>query len=242
MNQPDVKSPVKLKTYLPKDAVKLAVSVCSNRAMSARCAFGIAMVLHHCTAYGVPFGLICRLQASLLPQARQECQDEALADECTHQLWIDDDIEPPADCVMRMLQAMRNNEDIDVIAANYCRKQDTLQYTCEGLDGKMTESFGKIGLEEIAKCGMGLTLVKLDKLRSIPAPHFAVTWNEQYGKYMGEDRYWTEKLRAHGIKFYVDHGISNYTQHWGDLGYNFGLWKRPSSVIQDIKPMAQGVE
>ena len=228
--------PVKIAPSLPpKPDVKLAISICSNRPMTPRVALGISMVLHHLTAFGVPFGLICRLQASLLPQARQEVLDEALADECTHQLWLDDDIEPSADCVLRMLHAMKSRPEVDVIASNYCRKQDTLQYTAEGLNGKMTESFGKLGLEEVNKIGLGLALVKLDKLRSIPAPHFEVVWNEQYQKYQGEDRYFTDKIRAAGMRIFVDHGISNNTQHWGDLGFNFKLWHPSPEQISAMK-------
>ncbi len=120
--------------------VKLAISMCSNRPMEPRCGIGFAMMLHHLTAFGVPFGLFCRMQGSLLSQARQTCLDEAIAEGCTHQLWWDDDIEPPGDCVLRLLHAMKMNPEIDIIAINNCRKQGDLQYTYEGLDGQMVET------------------------------------------------------------------------------------------------------
>ena len=212
--------------------IKLAISMCTNRTVHPRAEMGLAMMIHTLTAYGVPFGIISRMQASLLPQARQECLDEALADECTHQLWLDDDIEPPADCVLRMLQSMRMRPEIDAIASNYVRKQDTLQYTAEDLDGKMMESHGKLGVQEAKRIGMGLVLFNLNRLRGIPAPHFEVRWVERYQKYMGEDRYFTEKLREKGIRIFVDHGISNWTQHWGEIGYSPRLWHpiRPNVV------------
>jgi len=232
-----------LKSPPAEGHVKLAISICSNRPMYTRPPLSWMMLLHHLTAFGVPFALICRMQASLLPQARQECLDEALADECTHQLWIDDDIEVPHDCALRMLQNMRSRPEIDIIASNYCRKQDVLQYTAETLDGVMMESAGKTGLEEAEKIGMGLMLVKLDKLRGIPAPHFTVEWNEQYKKYQGEDRFFTSKLRAAGIRIFVDHGLSNWTQHWGDIGYNFRLWQRPEyGKIPTLGQMERGAE
>ena len=193
--------------------------------MLARPAMGFAMMIHCLTAAGIPFSIISRMQASVLPQSRQDCLNEALADECTHQLWWDDDIEPPHDAPLRMLQAMHNNPEIDVLAANYCRKQDSLMYTAEDLNYKMIESFGKIGVEEADKVGMGLMMVKMEKLRAIPAPHFEVTWMPQYNKYIGEDRYFTRKIREHGMRIFVDHGISNFTQHWGDLGYNFRMFQ-----------------
>lgn len=215
------------------EQVKLAISICSNRPMPSRCSIALSMMVHHLTAFGVPFALMCRMQASLLPQNRQECLDDALKDGCTHQLWLDDDIEPPGDCVLRMLHAMKQNPHMDIIAANYCRKQqDRLAYTAEDLSGKMMESYGKVGLEEADKVGMGLMLVKLDKLYKIPGPHFEVKWSEEHKHYRGEDRYFTMKLREHGVRIFVDHGISNWTQHWGELGFNFNLWnpeKRSSS-------------
>lgn len=224
------------------EPVKLAISICSNRPFPPRAAIALSMMVHYLTAYGVPFGLLTRLQASLLPQARQDCLDEALADGCTHQLWVDDDIEMPADCVLRMLHSMKENPHMDVIAVNYCRKQDELQYTAEGLDGKMMVSSNKLGLEEVSTCGMGLMLVRLDKLRYIPSPHFSIEWSSDYGKYRGEDRFFIKKLRDEGLRVFVDHGISNYTQHWGDLGYNFQLWNResPSALVNPYATLDTG--
>ena len=229
--QTEIKPAVEIKPYTP-ERIKLALTFCSNRPMEPRCALALAMMVHHLTTFGVPFAIICRLQASLLPQTRQECLDEALTDDCTHQFWWDDDVEPPADCVNRMLHTMRSNPQVDILVGNYCRKQDTLQYTAENLDGSMTESFGKIGIEEIDKAGMGLMLVKLEKLKNIPAPHFEVCWSEEHKKYRGEDRYFTRKVREHGMRIFVDHGISNWTQHWGNLGYNFSMFKPKHSEVK----------
>lgn len=231
-----------LKTVNP-DAVKIAVSTCINRHMPPRPMMGFVMMCHHLTAFGVPFALICRLQASLLMQARQECLDEALADECTHQLLWDDDIEPPHDVVLRMLQSMRQRPEVDIIAANYVRKQDTCNYTAEDMNGVMMTSHGKIGLEEASKIGLGLVLIKLEKLKTIPKPHFEVIWNERFQAYQGEDRYFIDKLRAAGMRVFVDHGVSNYCQHWGDLGYSPRLWQKPEyGKLPDIIPMERGVE
>lgn len=207
------------------EKVKLAISICSNRTMEPRCAISLAMVTHYLTAFSCPFAIISRLQASLLPTARQEVLREALEDGCTHQLWMDDDIEVNGDAVLRLLHAMKQNPDADVVAVNYCRKtQDSLQYTARGLDGKIIESYGKIGLEESSQCGMGFMLVKMEKLRSIPRPHFEVLWSEEHGEYRGEDSYFVKKIREHGMRVFIDHGISNWCQHWGSLGFNFRLW------------------
>lgn len=213
--------------------VKLAVSVCSNRPMEPRCALAFGMMLHYLTAFQVPFGVITRMQASLLPQARQECLDEAVADGCSHQLWWDDDIEPPADCALRMLHAMKLNPEIDVLAANYARKQETLHYTCEGLDGEECVSADRQGVEEIDKCGMGLMMVKLDNIRKTRAPHFEVVWNAEHRKYQGEDRYFTKKLREAGLRIFVDHGISNWVQHWKSVGVHFGMFKDGREAMTD---------
>ncbi len=222
--------------------IKLAISVCSNRPMEPRCAIAFSMLIHYLTAMRVPFALMCRLQASLLPQARQDVLDEALQDGCTHQLCFDDDMEPPGDCVLRMLQSMHQNPQIDILCVNYCRKQDTLQYTAEDMDGKMMESYGKMGLEEASKAGMGLMLIKLEKLKSIPAPHFEVTWNREYKKYLGEDRYFIEKVRSAGLRLFVDHGISNYTQHWGSIGYNFNLWNPKKNSVSPYATLDVGMK
>lgn len=215
--------------------LKLAVSICSNRPMPPRPSIALAMIVHYLTMAGVPFGMICRLQSSLLPQARQECMDEAIADGCTFHLWLDDDMEPPADCVLRMLQDMHKHPEIDIIAANYARKQDTLQYTAEGLDNKMMQSIGKTGLEEATKAGMGLMLVRLERVKRIEGPHFEILWDKDFCRYQGEDRFFTRKLRDHGIRIFVDHGISNFTQHWGDIGYNFRMFEEKKYPMLELE-------
>jgi hypothetical protein len=237
----ETETPAFFKTYQnspPANGIKLALSICSNRPMEPRCALSLAMMVHHLTAFGVPFAIISRMQASLLPQARQDCMDEAIGDGCTHQLWWDDDVEAPGDAPLRMIQALHNHPEVDVVAVNYCRKQDTLQYTAEDLDGNMIESKGKIGLQEAAKIGLGLAMVRLEKLASVPRPHFEVAWDEKYQAYQGEDRYFTKKLLAYGLKIFVDHGISNWVQHWGSIGYSFNLWNKENQSIPDINPAA----
>lgn len=222
------------------EQVRLAISICSNRTIPARTSIALSFIIHHLTAFGVPFGMMNRLQASLLPQARQDCLNEALSDKCTHMLWLDDDIEPPGDCVLRMLHSLKVNPHMDAIGVNYCRKQDDLQYTAIGMDGKLVESFNKLGLEEVTACGMGLMLVRLDKLYKIPAPHFEVVWHSDLEAYRGEDHYFIKKLREHGCRIFIDHGISNFTQHWGELGYSFRLWHPEANKDQPYATLTIG--
>jgi hypothetical protein len=226
------------KTYaapVPPGTIKLAISMVCNRTIEPRCEMAFGYIMHMLTAFGVPFGMFHRLQASLLPSARQECLNEVIGDGCTHQFWLDDDIEAQGDVVLRMLDDMKKCPEADIIAANYVRKQQDLRYTAETPDGKMMESYGKTGLEEAARIGLGCALVKLDKVRKTKPPHFEVRWNEEFKSYRGEDRYFTEKLRNEvGARIFVDHDISNNCQHWGSIPYSPRLWhpedKRDSSM------------
>lgn len=199
--------------------VKLSVSICSNRAMPAHAAMSFSALLYHLGKANVKFAVMGRTNASLLSTARQELLWDAQRDGCTHQLWIDDDMQYPADVAQRLLA-----HDVDVVGVNACRKAPQLQYTAVGLDGKIMESMGKTGLEEVSHVGLGVTLVRLSALKSLPAPHFEVLWDEQAQRYRGEDRFFMDKLRAAGVKIHVDHGLSHHIVHWGDMGYEYGIY------------------
>lgn len=302
----------------PQTPLKLAFSFCSNRPMEPRCAMSLAMMAHHMTAYGIPFVFVVRMQASLLPSARQECMEEALALGCSHQLWWDDDIEAPGDAPLRLLQhfnpasrplvtdrdgnmesaippqdaslspgSVPPQASIDVVCANYVRKQQDMRMTAIDFDDREIHSHNRMGLQPCSSAGMGLMMVNLDSLRgTVPVnlhdaliadgripeftpddtslmvpealvpPHFEVAYHYNFvpefakrsndpdviradmrSGHRAEDRFFCRKLRAAGLNIYVDHGLSNWIQHWGSVGYNFNLWRGADGKIA-VPPVA----
>jgi hypothetical protein len=110
---------------------------------------------------------------------------------------------------------------VDHVAANMCRKQLPLTYLALDQNQSPINSYGKTGLEEVYRVGLGMCLIRLDVLKNIPAPLFEVKWLPEHNTYQGEDVYLCNALRNKGIKLYVDHTASNLVGHIGDYSYEF---------------------
>ncbi len=150
-----------------------------------------------------------------LVEARNRHVIEALKGDYTHMLSLDDDMMFPHDVVERMLA-----HDKPVVTANYRKKlPDRLEFVCHGPDGQMVSSFKKTGIERVVGMGMGLTLIDLDAIRDIPAPYFAVIWNEGTGEMVIEDAVFCALLGAHGVEIWCDHDLSQDVGHVGDFEF-----------------------
>lgn len=157
---------------------------------------------------------ICNQPASLLPLGREIILDRAQKQGATHILWIDDDTNFSTECVDSLL-----SHDLDYVACNMVRKKFPLTNTAYDKDNKPVSSIGKTGIEEVFHVGLGMTLIRMDVLNAIPCPHFEVKWLPELGTYQGEDMYLCDRLRANGVKMYVDHDASQFVSHVGDFHY-----------------------
>lgn len=165
-------------------------------------------------------------QSSLLPQARQFALTRAIEGNFTHWLSLDDDMVFPANLVDRMIK-----HDEAIVTANYRRKSPTqVVGVCMGLDGQVVDSTGKSGLEEIGWMGGGCFLANIEKIKSIPAPHFEVIWSKERQDYYDQDYYFSAKLRQNNVKIWCDHDISQDIKHIGD--YHFA-W--PQEIVKLVK-------
>lgn len=162
-------------------------------------------------------------QASCLSRARQLALNKAIAGNFTHWLSLDDDMLFPNDVVDRLLA-----HDKPVVTANYRRKNaDNVLGVCMGLDGQIINSTGKTGIENIGWMGGGLFLADIQKIKSVPAPHFEVVWCEERQDYYDQDMYFSMKVRHHGHEIWCDHDLSQEVVHVGD--YNFS-W--PEEILK----------
>jgi hypothetical protein len=165
-------------------------------------------------------------QASILPNAREAHFRHALDGGFTHWLSLDDDMEFPADSFDRLIRHRK-----PVVAANYCRKiPGQASPVCSDVHHKLLDSAGRTGLEEIGRMGLGLSLVDMRAVAHVKAPRFEIRWNEADQMCCSDDVYFSDKLRAHGVRIYVDHDLSQDVRHIGDFPYHFP--KREIAVAQ----------
>ncbi|MBI1275378.1 hypothetical protein GC177_05335 [bacterium] len=152
---------------------------------------------------------------SILPTQRTEMVREALASECTHVLFLDDDMGFPMETIIRLLA-----HDLPVVAANCATKCLPPLPTARYADGSSCYTRqGSQGLEPVAVVGTGILLAKADVFRAIAEPWFTIGWNAETGRYTGEDWFFCQRLAEHGIPIYVDHDVSREVRHCGRLDY-----------------------
>lgn len=161
------------------------------------------------------FIIRCQL-ASLLSLGREMLLAQAIEEDYTHILWIDDDTRFPHSVIDTML-----SRDVDFLAANMCRKKLPCSPIANGFDFKAIDSRGKTGIEEVWRAGLGLCLMKVSCVKEIPAPRFEVLWLEQAKTYLGEDCYLCEQLKEKGVKLHIDHEVSQLVGHIGDYAYGY---------------------
>jgi hypothetical protein len=167
----------------------------------------------------VEFG-IGTVTGTYIHTARQDAMGMALAEDATHLLWIDSDMEFPRDALLRLL--LRNKA---MVGVNYSKRGLPPQYVaikdCE--NGVACETLPEsTGLEEVEAVGFGMVLMDLRQIRPRlwEPPWFHFEWVN--GDHVGEDVYFCRHLREAGVPIYVDHDLSQECGHIGMFTYKLG--------------------
>lgn len=149
--------------------------------------------------------------SSCLSQSRQSLLNMAIEKNFSHLLFIDDDMFFKMEALNHLLS--RNK---DFVAPNIAlRNTSPVRTNTVGANDTILTSVGKTGIEKIKLTGLAFTLINVEAIKKIPAPHFEVMWSNDINAYVHEDEYFCTTLRKHGIELYVDHDASRYIWHLG---------------------------
>ena len=148
---------------------------------------------------------------------REKMVLEALALDCTHILFIDDDMsfEPQA---FASLAGRR----LPIVGCNYRMRFPPAEFTALHLDrsrGRMSTTAESSGLEPADYMGFGLCLIEARVFRALERPWFLPTYIE--GVYTTEDLpfYWA--ARKGGFTAFVDQDASKLIGHIGIHDYRW---------------------
>jgi hypothetical protein len=196
-------------------------------------------------------------RGSILPQVREKLLKLALEEDFTHLLFIDSDMDFPADLLHRWLVL-----NLPVVAANCVTKAIPTWPTARfkhpahknskvsGVAVVTTVDVAKRGLiTPVWRVGTGVMLMDLGVIKNIKPPRFPIIWCEETQDYIGEDWTFVEKLQEHNIQIFVDHMMSYAIGHVGDYIYthrlmedqqlHFELRNNRKSAIMEINLHAQ---
>ena len=225
--------------------IKLQVSVMSARGWSPMFGHCYTSMVHHVTKNGIKGFNLEELiidttsGQSLIHDGRHQACVQAMQKGCTHILMLDDDMQFTPD-LLDIFFARK----VPVIAANCLRKRDQkAEATAVLLDGTHHCPGNRTDMQEALQVGTGIILINLNAIRHIPYPYFSSPWIDSINSHMGEDYYFCQKAREHGVRIYIDNLVSNAAAHMGEFafhwGNNFPLTSRHFSDLSHIKAMKE---
>lgn len=162
--------------------------------------------------------LLYHIKGTYLPRARAALANEAVAQGCTHLLWLDSDMRFPKDTLLRLLAHGQ-----PIVAANYSTRQPPFLPTA--LDMQCQPVFEGEGLTDVRVCGMGVMLTACEVFEKMGKPHFALGYNRKDDDYAGEDTYFCEQARKAGYRVLVDWRLSGEVGHCGAFTFEMSHTK-----------------
>lgn len=157
--------------------------------------------------------------ASLVHANRQALAEQFMKSQCTHLLFLDDDMEFPAWTLSSMLK-----RDVGIVGVNYVKRTYPTVPVAVGMDGKRIyhrdDSKGSV---EVQATGTGVMLIHREVLEAMPRPWFDTKYIEQAREFQGEDYYFCTKAREHGFSVHIDCDVSRCIVHHGAAGYDWKL-------------------
>lgn len=158
------------------------------------------------------------LIGSSIGENRDKIVNQAIKEDCSHVLFIDDDMGFDADCLNIAL--MRK---MPIVLANYRRKSPTATFISRNVDNSdnIVTTPEKDSLEECSFGGFGFCLIERQVLDAIPMPRFLAVYDPTSGVYTTEDKPFYEAARAAGFPAFVDHRISKKVTHNGSYQYKW---------------------
>ncbi len=218
-----------------KKKLKLSINICTHRYMNPFFVNSLTYLIDYLKITNTQYELNSQMGVSNIVSGRQMRVDDAIKSDCSHMLFLDDDMVFAQDIAHKMISemnklTMEGHQKI-AMGVNPCRKSPVdLYYTARTLDGNdFLKSKGQSGIVEVSRCGLGVFIVPVDILREIPKPHFEIRWMDDKQEHLGEDFYFIDKLREHGVQVFVDQDISQNIGHAGEFIYSYGNYNVPQA-------------
>lgn len=205
------------------ETVKIAIGIPTAGRITLPCVRGLLLLMdefHTQTLYPETrkqSAFVTFQQSSVIAANRETMIEQALKADCTHVLFVDDDMEFTPDAV-GILASRRE----PICGVNYrlryppapfvARKQDPL-------GEEIVTSEVSTGIEAADYMGFGLCLIETRVFKAIQQPWFMPQWVD--GKHTTEDiPFFHAAIRA-GFTPYIDHDASKLVAHVGECHYRW---------------------
>ena len=229
------------------DAVRprIAIGIPSRDLINIETAHCLANMVGRFTQLFVATGqaeiVTVSVSGTLLPQMRNSIVEQAMEHRCTHILWIDSDMEFPADSLERLL--LRKEA---VVGVNYSQRKRPAKPTVARRDDKggrywvYTEA--QEGIEAVEFIGHGLCLAETSVYEAMPKPWYMLGWSRERQCIIGEDVWFCHQLKRLECPVYVDHDLSRDIGHIGYHTYTMAdaVEDRPELIRRQEEGKSDG--
>ncbi len=130
-------------------------------------------------------------------------------------LFLDSDMVFPSDIIARLMGHGR-----PVVGATYPRKILPIAFIGNRLDGAPFSLDDK-GLVEASRLPAGCLLIKSEIFDHMKMPFFRCGYDEQTGEVLGEDFWFSDRLRTLGYSLWCDMEASRHVEHIGPWRFKF---------------------
>lgn len=230
------------------------VAVCLPCQDEVKTEFAMSLAaLFHCSNYRLA---LIRGSSSIVMTARNICLEslETLEEMVKRRfdwtLWLDSDMQFPADTLTRLLSSGK-----EIVGAAYHRRTHPFDLLCKTLDGKPARVAS--GLFELAALPLGCMLIHREVFAKIEKPWFRVKVEPKPGRpitewLIGEDTLFCQEARALGYKIFADTDLTKEVAHIGVQVFKpedeesstilapTGLPMRPGSSLIGAAPRTNG--
>ncbi len=185
--------------------MKVLVAVPCFDMMSSDFAFSLARMM---MGVKIPAEVL-DLRGTEIAWSRNQAARWAVEHDHTHMLFLDSDMDFPADTLEQLL-----GHGKPLVGASYVRRQEPYD-----LLGHPLTTWGGGDLIEVAELPTGCMLINVAILRKMAWPWFKFEYGSEYGERVSEDVYFCRKYRAMGGSVWCDTKLTKELGHVGVKRY-----------------------
>jgi len=192
--------------------IKVLIGVPCNRTVKAKTMESLLKLVDYSNDK-YEFDFTFAIEGYTIAENRIYCAIKAMKANCTHLLFIDDDMTFPPETLEQLLS--HEKEIVGVVASPRMITENTTVLKLDG-DVLMKHEIPK-ELFEVTHVGTGVMLIDMEVFKKIGEPYFKFTTHLNGMTLDGEDAYFCQRAREKDIKIYCDPTLS--IGHLGDYLY-----------------------
>lgn len=186
----------------------IAVCIPSGEMVHADFMFSVMHLVQNARVAGCRVTMV-NSKFSIITEARNLCVLAALDTKADWILFLDSDMVFPSDTVKRLMAPAQ-----PIVGATYPRKAWPLAFIGNRLDGEFF-SLADRGLVAASRVPTGCLLIDTKVFSKLKKPYFRCGYSEEAGMVLGEDYWFSDRVRELGFPLWCDMDLARQIEHIG---------------------------